>query len=215
MDECEYEVRISDPGEVAAGLPHLLGFRPEESVVIVGLGGPSGGRVGLTVRADIPPPRHAVPLASALARGVATDEPAAVLIAVVSEADDEADDEAPHEADGSRGIDLPHRDLVHALVVTLADATIPVRDALLVRRGRWWSYDCPHECCAPGAGTPLPEGVSELAVASVATGQVLAQSREELEARITHLDPIDREDVREASFAMVTARNARAQEAGW
>ena len=35
MSEHEYEVRISDPGEVAAALPHLLGFRPEESVVVV------------------------------------------------------------------------------------------------------------------------------------------------------------------------------------
>jgi hypothetical protein len=207
MDEREYEVQISDPGEVAAALPHLLGFRPEESVVIVGLGGPSGGRVGLTVRADLPPPQHAAPLAAALARGVATDDPTAVLVAVVSEADD--------EPDRSGGVDLPHRDLVHAVVVTFADRAIPVRDVLLVRRGRWWSYDCPDACCAPGAGTPLPGGVSTLEVASVATGQVLAQSREELEARITHLDPIDRDEVREASFAMVTARNARAQEAGW
>jgi hypothetical protein len=207
MDEFEYEVRISDPGEVAAALPHLLGFRPEQSVVVVGLRGPSGGRVGLTVRADLPPPEHAVPLATALARGIATDDPAAVLLAVVSEDDD--------EPDGFGGIDLPHRDVVRALLITFTDAAIPVRDAFLVRRGRWWSYDCPHECCAPGAGTPLPEGVSALAAASVATGQVLAQSREELEARITHLDPIDREEVREASFAMVTARNARAQEAGW
>jgi hypothetical protein len=207
MSEHEYEVRISDPGEVAAALPHLLGFRPEESVVVVGLGGPSGGRVGLTVRADLPPPQHAVPLAAALARGIATDEPAAVVIAVVSESDDAVDE--------AGGVDLPHRDLVHALVVPLADAGIPVRDVLLVRGGRWWSYDCPHECCFPGAGTPLPAGVSALHAASVATGQVLAQSREELEARITHLDLLDREEVREASFAMVNSRTARAAEAGW
>jgi len=31
MSEHEYEVRISDPSEVAAALPHLLGFRPEEA----------------------------------------------------------------------------------------------------------------------------------------------------------------------------------------
>ena len=176
MDECGYEVRISDPGEVVASLPQLLGFRPEESVVIVGLGGPSGGRVGLTVRADIPPPMHAAPLATALARGVATDEPAGVLVALVSEAPDEPG------YDGELG--LPHRDLVHALVVALADEGIPVRDAFLVRCGRWWSYDCPHPCCAPGAGTPLPEGVTELAAASVVTGQVVARDRAELEARI-------------------------------
>src|SRR4051812_15993824 len=207
MDQFEYEVRISDPGEVAAALPHLLGFRPEESVVVVGLGGPSGGRVGLTVRADLPPPQHAVPLAAALARGVATDDPVAVLVAVVTDADD--------EPDGSGGADLPHRDLVHALVVTLADAAVPVRDVLLVRRGRWWSYDCPHACCAPGAGTPLPEGVSALEVASVVTGQVLAQNRAALEARLVHLDRIDHDTVRAACAAAAGTRAARAEVSGW
>jgi Domain of unknown function (DUF4192) len=208
VDECErFEVRISDPGEVAAGLPHLLGFRPVESVVLIGLGGASGGRVGLTVRADIPPPRHAAARAGALARGVATDEPAAVLVAVVSE--------APDVPATPGGVDLPHRDLVHELVVTLAAEDIPVRDALLVRGGRWWSYDCPHPCCAPDAGTPLPAGVSELEAASVAAGQVLAQSREELQTRLDSLDRVDREVVRAASLTMAAARFARAQDAGW
>ena len=49
-------VRIRDVGEIAAALPHLLGFRPQESVVLIGLGGANGRRVGLTVRGDIPPP---------------------------------------------------------------------------------------------------------------------------------------------------------------
>ena len=82
-------VRISDPGEIAASLPQLLGFRPRESVVLVGLGGPSGSRVGLTVRADIPPAGDAGALARMLADRVCTDRPRAVLLAVVSEAADE------------------------------------------------------------------------------------------------------------------------------
>jgi hypothetical protein len=177
MDDFEQpEVRISDPGGIAAALPHLLGFTPEESVVLIGLGGESGGRVGLTVRVDIPPLPHTLPLAGAIARGVATDEPAAVLVVVVSEADD--------EVTGPGGPELPHRMLVHAIVVSLAAEGIPVRDNLLVRRGRWWSYECHRPCCGPAAGTPLPGGVSELAVASVATGQVVARDRRELADRI-------------------------------
>ncbi|MDP9390796.1 MAG: DUF4192 domain-containing protein, partial [Actinomycetota bacterium] len=31
------DVRISDPGEIAAALPALLGFRPRESVVLISL----------------------------------------------------------------------------------------------------------------------------------------------------------------------------------
>src|SRR3954447_25251867 len=105
------EVRLSDPGDIAAALPHLLGFAPEESVVLIGLGGASGGRGGLTVRGDIPPPEHALPLAAAVARGVPPDDPTAVLVAVVSEADDDQDTPG--------GPDLPHRPLLHTIVATL------------------------------------------------------------------------------------------------
>ena len=78
------EVRISDPGEIAAALPHLLGFHPRESVVVIGLGGRSGSRVGLTVRADLPGPGDARPAAASLARALRTDRPAAALVVVVS-----------------------------------------------------------------------------------------------------------------------------------
>ena len=169
----EYMVRLSDPGEIAAGLPHLLGFRPSESVVLIGLAG-SGGRVGMCVRADLPPPPLHASVAAGLARAMATSDAHAAVVAVVSEAPD--------------GPDLPRRDLVHELVLSLDAVGLAVADALLVRAGRWWSYDCPHACCAPGGGTPLPGGVSALEVASVAAGQVLAEDRDELLARVAPLD---------------------------
>ena len=169
-----YRVSLTDPGEIAAALPILLGFPPRESAVLVSLTGPRAARVGLTVRADIPPREHAATLADMLTTSVRTDRPAAVLLVVVSEAPDVVD----------QGPDLPHRPLVHELTLALSRARVPVRDALLVRAGRWWSYDCPSACCRPGRGTPLPQGVSELAVAAVATGQVVADSREALAARI-------------------------------
>jgi hypothetical protein len=165
------DVRLSDLGELAASLPHLLGFRPLESVVLVGLTGPGGGRVGLTVRADIPPPEHVRAVAEVASRGVLTDRPGGVLVAVVSEASDTADG-------------LPHRELVRRVVVELADHGVPVPEVILVRDGRWWSYDCPHPCCAPGSGTPLPSGVTELEVAAVATGVVVEPDRDGLAARI-------------------------------
>jgi hypothetical protein len=170
-------IRISpDPGEIAAALPYLLGFRPERSVVLVALGGEDGDEVRLTVRADLPPPRSQGPLAADLARRIVRDGAAAAIVAVVSEDGDLLD--APG------GPDLPHRDLVHALVLELAAAGVPVREAMLVRGGRCWSFDCPHPCCAPGGGTPLPEGVSEFAAATVADGQVVAEDRAALVARL-------------------------------
>jgi hypothetical protein len=204
-------VRLSDPGEIAAALPHLVGFRPAESVVLVSLTGPTGGRVGLTVRADLPPPPFAGELARQITDRVAVHDPDGVLIAVVSEAPDlPDDDERPFG-----GPDLPHRHLVHELVLALDRAGILVRDALLVRAGRWWSYECPDPCCAPGAGTAVPEGTSELAAAAVLAGAVVAGSRAELEERLAPSDEADRALVAAACLDSAAARAARAAVVGW
>jgi hypothetical protein len=201
VDDPEYMVTLADPGDVAAALPYLVGFPPAESMVLIGLGGNSGNRVGLTARVDIPPVGYAVQQARALAARLATDGPDAAVLAVVSEAPDVlAFPEVPACRDGADGgwadgwdgdcdglaavVDLPHRQLAWDVTAALAAHSIPVRHLLLVRDGRWWSYDCPETCCAPGAGTAVPGGVPELAAASVATGQVTAASREELERRI-------------------------------
>jgi hypothetical protein len=82
------------------------------------------------------------------------------------------------------GVDLPHRVLLREVVLALGARGTAVRESLLVRRGRWWSYECPHACCAPGAGTPLPPGPGRLEVASVLAGQVVAEDRSVLEARL-------------------------------
>jgi hypothetical protein len=189
-DDLPYRVSLGEPGQVAAGLPHLLGFHPHESLVLVSLTGPLGNRVGLTVRADLPPPGHAAALAAALVGGVLTDRPQAVLLAVVSEEPGSAEPGSAEPGSAEPGsaepgsADLPHRDLVRATTLALVAERVPLRDALLVRGGRWWSYDCPSSCCRPDAGTPLPTGTSELAVATVAAGVVVADSREELAARL-------------------------------
>jgi hypothetical protein len=184
-------IRLGDTGEVAAALPHLLGFRPAESVVLVSLRGPGGSRVGLTVRADLPPPGAAAALARTLAVKLVTDDPGAVLLAVVSDSPDVLAPDLtvlpvvpPGSGDLVARPELPHRDVVHELVLALDARDVPVREALLVRGGRWWDYDCPHPCCGPGAGTPVPDGASPLAAAAVAGGAVLAPDRDALAARI-------------------------------
>jgi Domain of unknown function (DUF4192) len=181
----ERVIRIDDTGELAAALPVLVGFRPRESVVLVALGGPDGRRVRLTARVDIPPTQHARQLAGMLAARLAHERPEAAVLAVVSEASDVAAlPDAPASEAALQHRELPHRTLVHELLLALDAHEVPLREALLVRAGRWWSYDCPQACCAPGAGTPVPGGTSALAAASVVAGQVVARDREELELRI-------------------------------
>jgi hypothetical protein len=192
-----YRVRVSDPGEIAAAVPQLLGFRPRESVVLIGLGGVRGNQVGLTVRGDLPPPGSGPGLARALSRSVGTGEPEAVVVAVVSEAPDDRDGPAG-------GPDLPHRALLRDLTIALALDGIAVRTSLLVRGGRWWSYECPEPCCRPGAGTALPTGVTALEAASVASGVVVEDGREALERRLAP-DP-DRGGTAEACRRVADAR---------
>jgi hypothetical protein len=201
-DPDHVDVRLSEPGEIAAGLPHLLGFHPRESVVLVSLTGPSGGRVGLTVRADIPPAQHAPALAAELTRSVCTARPRGVLLAVVSEAADE------------HPLDLPHRPLVHELVIALTMAGVPVPVAMLVRSGRWWSYDCPRPCCAPGTGTALPGGVSALEAAAVTAGLVVEPDREDLVRRITGPGGLARAAMVDACDRVAAEFSARVLAAG-
>jgi hypothetical protein len=205
-DPGRIDVRLSDLGELAASIPHLLGFRPRESVVLVSLTGPGGCRIGLTVRADIPPTGHAGAVAAVLTRGVLTDRPSGVLLAVVSETPD---------AVGVAGDGLPHRGLVREVVLALAEQGVPVPDAILVRDGRWWSYDCPHPCCAPGAGTPLPVGITELEVAAVATGVVVEQDRDGLAARIARPDPRARNAMAAACARVAVECSEGILEDGW
>lgn len=197
-------VRLSDPGELAAGLPSLIGFRPQESLVLVTLAGETGGRLGMTVRVDIPPPRHAPAVAEALAGAVAREAPVAAVVAVVSE----APDEPLLGVLGGDGVPaLPHRLLLREVVLALGSRGTAVRESLLVRRGRWWSYECPHDCCAPGAGTPLPDGPGLLEVASVVAGQVVAEDRSSLAARI------GRPEAGETAMAVACLRAGEAQAA--
>ena len=200
-----WKVRLGDPGEIAAGLPQLLGFRPSESVVLIGLGGPSGGRVGMTVRSDIPDVAHAAAFARAVVECLRSDRPDAVVLALVSE--------APDDPCGPAGLDLPHRALLRDLTGALTGAGIALRDALLVRSERWWSYDCPRACCEPGAGTAVPSGVTDLELASIATGVVVAGSRRDLERRIGRAPR--GAGIGEACLHRAGERWALAAERGW
>jgi Domain of unknown function (DUF4192) len=156
-------VRLSGPGDLVATVPHLFGFVPTESVVLLGLHGPRK-RINLTLRLDLCPPEHDQVVAGDLARRVRCSEPDAVQIIVLTEAPD----------DGG----LPRRALVSELG---AAVRLPVMDALLVRDGRWWSYLCQDPACCPDTGTPLnpdSDGATAMAAAHALLGRSVLPDRE-------------------------------------
>jgi hypothetical protein len=149
-----------------------------------------------------------------LVRSLATDRPDAVLLAVVSEdGDDVALAAGPVPAPPAP--ELPHRGLVHEAVLAFDSAGVPVREALLVRAGRWWSYDCPRECCAPGSGTPLPAGTSQLAAAAALTGRVVEADRAALVRRIAPVGFLAAEGMARACDEVGDDLARRTAQQGW
>jgi hypothetical protein len=157
-------VRLSGPGDLVATVPHLFGFVPTESIVLLGLHGPRK-RINLTLRLDLCPPEHDQLIAADLARRVRLSEPDAVQIVVLT-------------ADADDAAGLPRR----ALVLALGKAAgLPVMDALLVRDGRWWSYLCEDSRCCPESGTPLDPattGATAMAAAHAMLGRSVLPDRD-------------------------------------
>jgi hypothetical protein len=112
-------VKLSGPADLVAAVPHLLGFVPTESIVLMSLRGPRQ-RVGLTLRFDLAPPASDIAVARGLAHRIRQDNPDSVTIVVLTEAADEDDT-------------LPRRALVDAVRKAL---WVPLEDAIFVRWGR-------------------------------------------------------------------------------
>ncbi|NHC13726.1 DUF4192 domain-containing protein [Motilibacter deserti] len=139
-------VRMNCPADLVSALPHLIGFTPEESLVVGCLHGPRK-RLGVVMRFDLPDPEDEEQLALETVERVAEEEADAVFVVCVTGAPGgEAD------RDG-----LPRRHLVDHLLAEAAFLGIGWAEVLLARGGRWWSYDCEGPCCPP-EGTPLPAG---------------------------------------------------------
>lgn len=209
-------VRLAAGPDLAAALPHLLGFAPEESLVVVALSGARARRVGLTLRVDLPPPGLEAAVAGQVVGCLADSAPdAAVVLVVTEEPDGLGPAVGPRLLDDAVGPVLPGRALLAEVVGRLTDAGVTVPETLLVRSGRCWSYDCAEPCCAPGAGRPLPGGTSPLAVASTVAGRVPAASRDALVERLAPVVGAEAAAVAAACDGVAAARAAELEAHGW
>lgn len=181
--------RLSTPGEIAATIPLICGFRPQDSVVVLSLRG-RRRRLGLTVRLDLPPARHLAGAAELLAERVAGDGGAAAVVVVLTES-------------GRQDA------LVDAVVGSCAARGVEVVEAVHVADGRWTSYLCSGTCCPPD-GTPLPEAPSLVAAEHVLEGRGVLGSRADLvRALAAPTDPVP-----VGPWLDEDRRRARAQGAG-
>lgn len=156
-------IRLSDPSELIAAVPYLLGFHPHDSVVLLAL---HGNRLGLTLRADLVSGDQVRPLAEQLLVPIARQRPTGVALVVIG------GDLTPEGGP-------PHRAVVDALDEVLTGAGLSVVHAAwtaqIVSGAPWRCYGDP--LCAGAVADPT---TSPLAAATVAAGAVTFRSREEM-----------------------------------
>jgi hypothetical protein len=166
-------------------VPHLLGFAPETSLVVIGVT-PPRDRIRVTLRYDLPDPPEADLVADLIAHAVgvlsAQRLPAAVAIGYGPEALVTPVARELREAAGQAGIEVP--------------------EFLRVQDGRYWSYACGNEACCPAAGVPFdaadPADPVETAALARLGPPVLAD-RAAVAARVAPLGGIAATSMRQAT----------------
>ena len=176
-------VRAGSPADLLTLVPHLLGFVPEASLVVIGVA-PPRDRIRLTLRYDLPEPPEADLVADVVAHavGVLRTQRLTAVVAV------------------AYGPDA----LVTPVVGKLRDAAwqagIDLREFLRAQDGRYWSYMCGNEACCPAAGVPFePDPQAAEAAALIGAGTPVLASRAAVAARVAPLGGIAAESMRQAT----------------
>jgi Domain of unknown function (DUF4192) len=168
-------IRVSEPREMLAYLPHQLGFRPSHSAVAVSLR-PPRGRVGLVARVDLPDLAD-IERGPQLARGLVSHlgaDRASGAVLVLYTQDDPRDPG-------------PTRTLARAAAEHFREAALTLLGEVVVwvvTSEGYLALDCDDRECCPRGGRPLRDLESTAVGAHmVLAGSSVANCREDL-ARI-------------------------------
>ena len=113
---------VGSPAAVLAIVPHLLGFVPDKSLVIVGAGQPRG-RIHVTFRFDLPDPPDPDATAAIAAQALTLLNRQELTVAIVI-------------GYGPGPLVTP---LTDAIRQTMTGTGLELRDVLRVDEGRYWS----------------------------------------------------------------------------
>lgn len=164
-------LRVSEPQEILALVPHRLGFRPRDSAVAVSLRPPRGA-VGLVVRVDLPhlaDPADGPLLARTLVAHLGRDGARRGILVLYTDRD-------PRGESGTAQVAARH--FRQAADDALGDVLVWV-----VTPTGYLSLDCVEDCCPPG-GRPLRDlDSTQVGATLVLAGSAVADSREDI-ARI-------------------------------
>jgi len=183
-DPASLIVRAGSPAALLRLIPHLTGFVPETSLIVIGVS-PPRDRIRVTLRYDLPDPPEPdlVTDLAAHAISVLTAQRLTAAVAV---------------GYGPESVVTP---VARELRDVAWQAGLDVREILRVQDGRYWSYLCGNEACCPAAGVPFDSAPADPAEAQAlaAVGDRVLSCRAALAARVAPLGGIAAESMRQAT----------------
>jgi Domain of unknown function (DUF4192) len=175
-------VRAGSPAALLAIVPHLLGFLPASSLVVIGIE-PQKGSVRVTLRYDLPDPADASLAADIAEHAVAVLKSQRLSAAMVV----------------GYGPDALVRPLAVAFKEAARGAGIDLPECLRADGGRYWSYSCGDEGCCPKEGVPFSAGSHPVSAAMTTAGKQVLADRGALAASIAPVTGADAEGMRWAT----------------
>ncbi|HEV7205668.1 MAG TPA: DUF4192 domain-containing protein [Jatrophihabitans sp.] len=156
-------LRITGPADLISAVPYLLGFHPQDSLVLIGL---ADSHLVVTARLDLDALTSQVltDTIGAIVRGGTTDLIAAVYT------------NAQHPTSAA---DLPQRSIIEQVSGVAESSTVTLIEGLLVTADRWWSYSCESPACCPPDGRPFT-ATTVFQTEAVVAGLTVVPTREAL-----------------------------------
>ncbi|SHN25847.1 DUF4192 domain-containing protein [Actinacidiphila paucisporea] len=204
----ETKVVLHGPAELADALPFLMGYRPDDSIVLLALHGERGrfgGRLRVGLGKDPQDPAEWADLARQLADCLVTgslrrgSRPSSMVAFLCQD---------PRAGERSSDVVERLRPLAQQLRVACGELDVPVIEALCVSGGRWWSYCRPDRDGAaptPEEGVLIAEpGGSAIAAAAAYNGIRMPLPLRDLESRLRPVEP--RDPAHETALDLACAR---------
>ena len=163
-------IRVSSVTGFLAVIPHLLGFHPSRSMVVVGLDA-RRGRIVLAFRYDLPDPPDAARSRDIAEHAVAVLRKRRIKTAIAA-------------GYGEGTLVTP---VAEQLRTGLRGAGIALRDLLRVQDGRYWSYVCTDPGCCPPEGVPFDTSAHPAGAAMTAAGMPARPDRASLAGSVAPL----------------------------
>jgi Domain of unknown function (DUF4192) len=177
-------IRAGSPTALLRLVPHLMGFVPAASLVVIGVA-PPRDRIRVTLRYDLPDPPGLGVSADLAAHAVGVLQAQQLVKAVAV-------------GYGPESLVTP---VAEGLRNAAGRAAIDLYEFLRVQDGRYWSYVCGDEACCPAAGVPFETTSVDPAEAEAlaAVGAPILASRAALASRVAPLGGIAAESMRQAT----------------